>query len=188
MCIRDRSRPTSRTSAKSSLARSRATWFSITRQTRVSCSRAISLSGHVVIDHSPDTGVVFPGDLAHLGNWHRRGEGDEQRLEQQGESRPRTSPRDVDLVYPVLMATHPRQTSMQVGLVLKEVEMAPLLVLGVVHRTRLLPAAIDWAGETGAAGEIEVQIEATPFGVEICPRHFPRVLKSQRHLEQIEIA
>jgi hypothetical protein len=77
---------------------------------------------------------------------------------------------------------------MHVGLVLKEVEMAPLLVLGVVHRTRLLPAAIDWARETGAAGEIEVQIEATPFGVEICPRHFPRVLKSQRHLEQIEIA
>src|SRR5664280_1641443 len=76
-----------------------------------------SLSGHVVLDHPPDTGVVFPGDLAHLGNWHRRGEGDEQRLEQQGESRPRTSPRDVDLVYPVLMATHPRQTSMHVGLV-----------------------------------------------------------------------
>jgi hypothetical protein len=25
-------------------------------------------------------------------------------------------------------------------------------------------------------------------GGEICPRHFPRVLKSQRHLEQIEIA
>src|SRR5664280_2804494 len=147
-----------------------------------------SLSGHVVLDHPPDTGVVFPGDLAHLGNRHRRGEGDEQRLEQQGESRPRTSPRDVDLVYPVLIATHPRQTSMHVGLVLKEVEMAPLLVLGVVHRTRLLPAAIDWAGETGTAGEIEVQIEATPFGVEICPRHFPRVLKSQRHLEQIEIA
>src|SRR5665811_2191383 len=70
-----------------------------------------SLSGHVVLDHPPDTGVVFPGDLAHLGNWHRRGEGDEQRLEQQGESRPRTSPRDVDLVYPVLMATHPRSGS-----------------------------------------------------------------------------
>src|SRR5664280_2725679 len=176
MCIRDRSRPTSRTSAKSSLARSRATWFSITRQTRVSCSRAISLSGHVVLDHSPDTGVVFPGDLAHLGNWHRRGEGDEQRLEQQGESRPRTSPRDVDLVYPVLMATHPRQTSMQVGLVLKEVEMAPLLVLGVVHRTRLLPAAIDWARETphGKGNrDTDRGDPGDPFGVKICPCHFP---------------
>jgi len=50
------------------------------------------------------------------------------------------------------MATHPRQTSMHVGLVLKEVEMAPLLVLGVVHRTRLLPAAIDWARETPHRG------------------------------------
>src|SRR5674536_290394 len=35
---------------------------------------------------------------------------------------------------------------------LKELEMAPLLGLGVVHRTRLLPAAIDWARETPHRG------------------------------------
>jgi len=43
--------------------------------------------------------------------------------------------------------------AVQVGLVLEEVEVAPRLVLGVVHRAGRLVAALDRAGEPSTAGK-----------------------------------
>jgi hypothetical protein len=74
---------------------------------------------------------------------------------------------------------------MQVGFVLKEVQVPPGLVLAVVGRTAR--NAAFRAGEPAAPGEIQVDVQPLGRGVEFALRHHPRRLDAQRHLKQFGV-
>jgi hypothetical protein len=58
----------------------------------------------------------------------------------------------------------------QVGLVLEEVEVAPLLIGGVVDRALHLPLR---AGEPSSAGKADVNVEPMPIRIEVEALYFP---------------
>jgi hypothetical protein len=74
---------------------------------------------------------------------------------------------------------------MQVGFVLKEVQVPPGLVLAVVGRTA--GNAAFRAGEPAALDEIQVDVQPLGRGVEFALRHHPRRLDAQRHSKQVGV-
>jgi hypothetical protein len=63
-------------------------------------------------------------------------------------------------MYPMLRTLNPWHSGVQVGRVLKEIQVAPDLLLGVVHRAFL---TANRAREVTPLGEIDVQIQALLF-------------------------
>jgi len=88
-------------------------------------------------------------------------------------------------LIPQARAGHPRHPRMQVGFVLKEVQMPPGLFLTVVARTAC--NAAFRAGEPAAPGEIQVDVQPPGRGVEFALRHHPWRLDAQRHPKQVSV-
>ena len=139
----------------------------------------------VVVQDPPQPGVVLAGELGRGGHRHVGDEGHEQGLEQQGEPGLGAGPRHGDLADAVGRAGHPGDPGVQVRLVLEEVEVPPRLVRRVVDRAGSLVAL--GTCEARSPGEVEVQVEAVAGGVEVHGHHSPRVLQSQRGLEQLQV-
>ncbi len=74
---------------------------------------------------------------------------------------------------------------MEIRLVLEEVEMAPLLVLGVMHRTFGLFALRTQ--KQGPSFEVDMDIESSCALVEVRARNVPRVMKPKGHREQFKV-
>lgn len=140
---------------------------------------------HVVVQNPPQPGVVLADQIGHRAHRHLGLKRHQQGLEEQGEPRLRTGPRHGDLAHAVSGAADARNPGLQVGLVLEEVEVPPRLRLGVVDTAgRLVPLG---AGEAGSAREVEVKVEAVAGGVEVHRLDHPRVLQTQRGLEQLQV-
>jgi hypothetical protein len=139
------------------------------------------------VQQPPQPGVVLADQLGdrldrHLGQ-QRHQQRHQQRLEQQGEAAAGPCPGKLHLPGPVRLATHPWHAGVQVGLMLEEVQVPPGLGLGVVDRAGGLVAL--WAGEAGAPGEVQVQVQAAGRGVELGPHHLPGFGKAKSSLEQV---
>ena len=89
----------------------------------------------VVVDDPPQSGVPLVNHPRDNGHRHRLHHGHDQRLEQQRKTAVRPRPGDRDPFDPAPLAGDPRHPRMQVGFVLKEVQVPPGLVLAVVGRT-----------------------------------------------------
>ena len=139
----------------------------------------------VVVDDPPQPGVPLVDHPRDNGHRHRLHHGHDQRLEQQRETAVRPRPGDRYLLDPALLTGDPRHPCMQVGFVLKEVQMPPSLFLTVIGRTAR--NAAFRAGEPAALGEIQVDVQAFVRGVELALCHRPRRLDAQRHSKQVGI-
>jgi hypothetical protein len=76
----------------------------------------------VVVDDPPQSGVPLVDHARDNGHRHRLHHGHDQGLEQQRKAAVRPRPGDRDLLDPALLASDPRHPRMQVGFVLKEVQ------------------------------------------------------------------
>jgi len=72
---------------------------------------------------------------------------------------------------------------MDQGAVLKEVQVAPALVLGVVDRAGI-PAG--WTGEAGAAREVDLKVELAGLEVEVGTDHAPGGGEAEGRLKELE--
>ena len=86
-------------------------------------------------------------------------------IEQEREAGTGPCPRHVDEAHAAIGAVDAGHTRMQIGLVLKEIEVAPGLFDGVVYRAVGL-AAIG-AGEAAPRLEVDLDIEPLLVGVEV---------------------
>ena len=146
---------------------------------------AIASRRDVVVDDPPQPGVPLVDHPRDNGHRHRLHHGHDQRLEQQRETAVRPRPGNRYLLDPAARAGDPRHPRMQVGFVLKEVQMPPGLFLAVVGRTARNAA---FAGRrTGCPGEIQVDVQSLGRGVEFALRHHPRRLDAQRHPKQVGV-
>ncbi len=139
----------------------------------------------VVVHDPPDPLVVLadqPRDRLHR---HLLDHRHHQRLEQQREPRTLPRPRQRHLPHLVLRALHPRHPCGQERLVLKEVQMAPRLLLRVV-RLQPRPVALR-AAERRPLGKVHPQIQPLGRRIELHARDLPRLGQTQRRLEQNEI-
>ena len=85
---------------------------------------------------------------------HLSHEGQDEGFEEEGEAAAGSGPRDLHLLHPMLSASDPRHRRMQVGLVLEEVQVPPLLGGRVVGFAVL--SAADRAGERPAGSEVDL--------------------------------
>ena len=70
---------------------------------------------------------------------------------------------------------------------LKEVQVPPRLVRGVVHRTGAVSAVRGRTGEPGTTAELQVQIQPGLLRVELGARYPPRLAQPQRRREQPQL-
>ena len=96
------------------------------------------------VDDAPDLGVVLSEEPADAVDWHLPCQHQDQGLEQDREAAARPRPWRLHLPNAVALALDARQLGMDQGPVLKEVQVAPALVLGVVDRAGI-PAG--WTGK-----------------------------------------
>lgn len=90
-----------------------------------------------------DRGDTMPGQIhqtGHGGKRHLAAQGEDQRLEQQGEARQLASPVGFDQTHPAIGQTHPWHAYFEVALVLEEVEVPIALGHGVVRQMFALDA------------------------------------------------
>lgn len=109
-----------------------------------------------------------------------------QRLEQEREAGAQPRPGHGDLLDAAVEAGDARRPRVQEGLVLAEVEMPPFLHRGVVHRAVGLGAA--WTREAAAAREVDLDVEALAFGVEVARLDHPRRHQAMGKLKQVGVA
>lgn len=83
---------------------------------------------------------------------------DGKRLEHEGEARAGACPGNHGQAYTVIPALQTRNASRQKGLVLKEVEMTPGLLHGVMHLAGVR-AAIDRTRERGSLSEVNLDLK-----------------------------
>jgi hypothetical protein len=108
-------------------------------------------------------------------------------LEQQREAGTGPRPRHGDLLDATVGAGDARHARVQEGLVLEEEgEMPPLLHGRVMHRA--ISRAALWAREAPASGEVDLDIETAPLGIEGAGLDHPRRDQSERQLHQIGVA
>ena len=111
------------------------------------CTRLIG----VVIKGTLHPHIADRQQLRHLAHRHRLTQRNQQGLQQQREAAAGTCPGNGDLGGLATGTTaYPRHLGMDVGLILEEVEVAPLAFPGVMHRLVLRPAvrageACPWA-------------------------------------------
>ena len=146
---------------------------------------ALASRRDVVVDDPPQPGVPLVDHPRDNGHRHRLHHGHDQRLEQQRKTAVRPRPGDRDPFDPAALAGDPRHPRMQVGFVLKEVQVPPGLFLAVVGRTAR--NAAFRAGEPAALGEIQVDVQPLGRRVECALRHHPRRLDAQRHPKQLGV-
>src|SRR5208283_4981895 len=91
-------------------------------------------------------------------------------------------PRHGDLLDAAVLAADARHPGVKIGLVLKEVEVAPAHPLGVVGRA--VRGAADRAGKAAAWGEVDLDIEPARLGVEVAAAYRPGRGQTQRLLQQ----
>src|SRR5207344_1302807 len=113
---------------------------------------------------------------------HRRDHGHDQCLEQQGKAAAWPCPWDVYCLDAALVAADARHAGMQIGLVLKEVEVAPSHPLGIIGRA--VRRTAGRAGEAAARGEVDLDVEPMCLGVKVAAAHRPRWGQSQCLLQQ----
>jgi hypothetical protein len=137
----------------------------------------------VVVQQPPQPGVVLADQHGDRLDRHLGQQRHQQRLKQQGEPAAGPRPGKRHLPGPVRWAGHPWHAGVQVGLVLEEVQVPPGLGLGVVDRAGGLVAV--GAGEAGAFGEVQAQVQPAGRGVEPGPGHLPGFGKAKSSLEQV---
>ena len=86
---------------------------------------------HVVHEHPPEPGVLHTHHPGSCLDRHLPHQEHGQRLKEEGEPTPLPRPRHRHLAHAVPIAADPRHPRVQVGLVLEEVQMPPLLVRAV---------------------------------------------------------
>ena len=107
---------------------------------------------------------MLPDQAGSRGHGHTLHQGHDQGLEQQGEARAFPGPGHWHLLHPVLIALAPWHSGRQISRVLKEVQMAPGLLLGVMHLGGL---AAGRARKGGTPLEIHEDVQAPFIGVEV---------------------
>lgn len=140
----------------------------------------------IVVQHTPQPCVVFTHHPGHGPDRHGRNQGHEQRLEQQGEAAVGSCPGHVGLPDAARVAADPRYASVQISLMLEEVEMAPRHLLGVVGGA--VRGATVRTGEAAARREVDVDVEPVCLGVEVAAGYRPRRRQAQCQLQQVRIA
>lgn len=110
---------------------------------------------------------------------HRRGKGQHQCLEQHRESRTRPRPGHTHQPHPMLAAAYSRHPSVEKRLVLKEIQVPPCLVHGVVHRTLILSASRLGTREPGTPPVGHMKIQPTPTPRRTPPDSIPPPLDQQ---------
>jgi len=139
----------------------------------------------VMMHDPPDPHVRLADQAGQRRDRHLADHRHHQRLEQQREPRPRPRPRHRHQPHLMLGALHPRHPRGQVRLMLKEVQMPPRLLLGVMH-LQPRPVALR-AREPRSLREVEPQIQPLGLRVELDAQHLPRVAQPERGLEENKI-
>ena len=112
----------------------------------------------VVIQGSPDTHIADAEQLSDLTHRHRLAHRHEQRLHQQCEPAVGTCPRYLDLGgFGASIAAYAGNRSMNIGLILEEIEMAPGTLPGIVDR--LLFGTAMRAGEPRSRIKANVKVD-----------------------------
>jgi len=139
-----------------------------------------------VLDYAPQPRVVLADQAGGSGDWHALHEGHDERFEQEREAGAGPCPWHGDEAHAVVGAVDARDTRVQEGLVLEEIEVAPRLLHRVMHRAVGLAAL--GAGKAAAGLEVDLDVEPLLVGVEFGVRHHPRRHQAESELEQIDIA
>jgi hypothetical protein len=116
---------------------------------------------------------VVIDELGHGSHRHLRRHREDQGFEQQREPAPRARPRHRDRMDTALRTRDARRSGHELGAKLKEVQVPPATLGGVVCFTAPRPAL--GARERPAAVKVELNLEALGRGVEIDPGDIPRV-------------
>ena len=135
-------------------------------------------------DPPPSIGMLG-GQLRNGRNRHLPRQGQDEKLEEQREAASRPSPGDLDLLDAARPAADPRNPGIEIGLVLKEVEMSPRPVLGVVDLA-FRRVGTRGTGELRAFGEVEPEVQAALFLRELDLGDFPWLSQTQGEGKQAE--
>ena len=137
-------------------------------------------------DDAPQALVLNAEEARCHGDRHVHGERHGHPLEQQREAGAGSRPRDGDEAHAALGAFDARRSGGQEGLMLEEVEVAPGLLDGVVHRA---PCGLALgAVEAGAGLEVESDVEALVGSVEVGRGDEPRRGDAEGELEEVIVA
>jgi hypothetical protein len=146
------------------------------------CARSLD----PVMHDAPQTRVMLLHKPSCGSDRHGGDERHDDGLEQQREAGTGPRPRHGDLLDAAVGAGDARHARVQEGLVLEEIEMPPLLHGRVVHRA--VSRAALWAREAPASGEVDLDIETAPLGIEGAGLDHPRRDQPERQLHQIGVA
>jgi hypothetical protein len=141
----------------------------------------LSISASAMVEH-----IVLAHEAGGGGDRHGLHKGHGERFEQEGEAGAGSRPGDGDLLDAAVGAGDARGARVQEGLMLEEVEVAPFLPGGVVHRA--VGLAAGRAGEAAASGEVDLDVEATLVGVEGAGLDQPGRHQAQSELHEIDVA
>src|SRR5215472_8275835 len=139
-----------------------------------------------MLDDTPQTRVVLADKASGSGNRHILDERHDERFKQKREAGSWPCPRHIDEAHATVGTVDAGDARVQVGLVLKEIEVAPGLLHRVVHRAVGLAALGTGKAATGL--EVDLDIEPLLVGVELGVHYHPRRHQAECELEQIDIA
>ena len=126
----------------------------------------------VVLQHSPQTGVILPDQLGDPLDRHGLGQDHDEGLKQQGKAAARTRPWQGHLQDPASGTPDTRHAGNEMSFVLKKVQMPPALWLRIVNRTVPLPTG--GTGKTAPPGKVQSDVQTSFHGIELATHHLPR--------------
>jgi len=132
---------------------------------------------HIMRKNPPDAIGLFTDKLSHCRHRHLPAQLQHQHLKQKSEATARTSPRHINLLNPTLSTPHPGHSSVDIGLILKKVQMPPRPVLRIVNF--IVPLLTGRTGKLCSLRKVNFQIQAPGFFRKLDINHLPWLRKTQ---------
>jgi len=111
-----------------------------------------------------------------LGHQHNEG------IHQQGEPAALPCPRHFDLFNTAFLAFRARDTTVQIGLELKEIQVTPSSLDCIMNVTSRLTA--KWARKLASCLEINVKVQLPLFNIKVDCLDIPRLFQTESYLEK----
>ena len=127
----------------------------------------------VVVNHTPQPGVVLAYHPGHGLDRHGGDHGHQQRLKQKGEATVWPRPWHADRLDAAHIAADAWHAGVEIGLMLEEVEMAPGFPLGVVGRA--IRRAATRTGKPATWGKVDLDVQPVCLGIEVGTGYRPRL-------------
>ena len=140
---------------------------------------------YVVLDHSPQAGVMLSNKFGNLVYGHGRSQNHDIGFEQQGEPAVSPGPRNIDQSDTAITAIDTGYPSVYVSFMLEKIQMSPRFLFRIMDSTVCLTTSRT--GKLAPLGKVHMNIQTLLVNIKTTLHNLPWGCQHQRGLDQFSI-